>query len=144
MLQARGAEVSEDLSGMLIDQRLAGLEFDDQLALDEKVGVILAKDRSVLVADRKRVLLVDADTFLSQAVSQSVLVHLLQMSVPQIPVQGKTDLANPIAEAQNLAIVHSQILLRLFRFCNRLPFLCLVPKPLAFSLTLCPLCLLWL
>ena len=130
MLQARGAEVSEDLSGMLIDQRLAGLEFDDQLALDEKVGVILAKDRSVLVADRKRVLLVDADTFLSQAVSQSVLVHLLQMSVPQISVQGETDLTNPITQRQDLAIVHPCAAPRSLRgFLRPAPFVRLLFDP---------------
>ena len=49
VLHVRGAEVTEDLSRVLIDQRLARLEFDDQLACDKKVGIVLAMDCPVLV-----------------------------------------------------------------------------------------------
>ncbi len=96
MLHVRGAEIAKDLSGMLVNQCLAGFQFDNETVLDKKIRVILSKSCAVLIRDLQWILTLKMDPGLFETMGQSVFIYLLHMSMPQVPVQCKADLANPV------------------------------------------------
>jgi len=59
VLQARGAEVAENLGGVVVVQGAHGFKFDDGFAVYEEVGEEFAQQTAILVEDIDRVLLVD-------------------------------------------------------------------------------------
>jgi len=146
MLHARGAEVAEDLGDMFVDQRLTGFQLDYETAFDKKICVILSKSRTVLVGHLQGILLLETDPGLSQTMGQSVLINLLQVPMPQVPVQGEANLPNPITQCQDLVVVHhcAPLGFPLRGVRCPAPSTRLVVGPWPFSLTLCFLCVLWL
>jgi len=52
---SRGAKVAQYLRHMVVRERPAGFKFDDQTGFDKQVGEIVAKKRSILIADFERI-----------------------------------------------------------------------------------------
>jgi hypothetical protein len=130
---------------MFVGQCFAGFQFDDETALNKKIGVILTKSRTVLIGYLQGMLLLETDSGLLETMGQSVLMHLLQVPMPQVPVQGQADLPNPITQGQDIPLVHSCALYLQPSRRVSCPML-LTPIAVSFRIyspTLCVLCLLW-
>ena len=57
MLDARGSEITQELSHVFVGQCATGLELDQQAVLDEEISMEFAQQRAVIVKDIQRVLL---------------------------------------------------------------------------------------
>ena len=98
MFQAGGFEITQDLSLVFVDQGFRGLQFHYQFALHQQVGQVVADERAIFVIDLDRMLLFDVEPRLAQPVRQGVFIHLLQVPVPVIDVDGIGNLPDLIAQ----------------------------------------------
>ena len=62
---------------MLRGQCLRRLQFDNKLVLDKQIREIVAKNRSILIIDCDRILVLDAETGFAQSMGQRVFIDLL-------------------------------------------------------------------
>ena len=91
-------QVAEHLGKVLICQRFAGFEFDNQAILHEQVGKVIPQNRSILIGDLEGALLNNMQTQLAQSVCEAVFINFLQVAVPQISVQGESSFTDFITE----------------------------------------------
>src|SRR5436309_1524987 len=78
-----------------------GFQFHDEPVVDEKVGVEIAEERSILVINRERMLLLNRQPLLPQAIHQGILIDFLKVPVAMITMNGKARLANCVAQFKN-------------------------------------------
>ncbi len=100
MLDAGSSQVSEQLCGMLVRECLAGFQFHEKNSFDEKIGVEIAQDDSVLIDHLQRMLQNIRQPQLAQSVCQPRFIYLLQMPVPKMAVQSEAGLTYCIAQPE--------------------------------------------
>ena len=103
MFDPCGSQIAEDLGDVFVSDRSTGFEYDDVRALNEQIGEVVAKRRTVFVEYCDRDLLLDADPLFAKAMSEAVLVDFLQMSATVLLAEVKASLANEVAESHDLA-----------------------------------------
>ena len=101
MLDFGGFEIAEQLRDMFIGQRARRLKLDNQAILDEQIGVVITNDGAVLVIDLERVLLLHVQAEFAQPMGQGVLIHLLQVAMPVVDVNGVSGFTHDVAEFIN-------------------------------------------
>ena len=89
---------------MLVGNRLAGFQFDDETIFDKEIGIVIAEDRFISVANSQRMLLFHLHPEFAQPVPQTVFIDLFQVAVAQEPMQFERDLPNPITQRQNVLL----------------------------------------
>jgi hypothetical protein len=102
LFEAGGAEVAQHLRRVLVRQLAARLQLDDQLVLDQQIGVEIPEQRAGLVVNRDGVLLADVQAGLAQPAGQGVLVDLFDMTMPQKPMGRQRGLPDGGAELEYL------------------------------------------
>lgn len=115
VLDARRAEIAEELRDVLTDERADGFQFDDQLMFDKQVSKKLAELCAVFVENVERVLLDGGEVLFSETVGESVFVNFLDVAVTETAVQREAGFADMIAELE-YGIFHTVPFLRLLRF----------------------------
>ncbi|MEN9663288.1 MAG: hypothetical protein RL324_2237 [Verrucomicrobiota bacterium] len=100
MLNAGGTKVPQDLSGVLVEQRFAGLEFQNEDILDQQIDKVVAQNRSVFIQNLEGMLLFHIHTRLPKSVSQAVLINFFHVPVPQIAVEGEACLSHLITQLE--------------------------------------------
>ncbi len=106
VFSAGGAEVAEDLGGVVVVEGAAGFEFDDEIVVYDEVGEELAEEAAVLVVDVDGDLLVDLLTKFSKAVAEGVFVYLFVVSVAEETVGVEGGLADDVGELSGVLFGH--------------------------------------
>ena len=87
---------------MLFDHIPHCLHLHNELILHEQVGIEVAEQRPILVEHFQRMLLFHLQALFPKTVSQSILINLLQVSVPMLAVDSKSRFANHIAKLHDV------------------------------------------
>lgn len=104
-----GPEIAEDLRGVHPGEAPTSLHLNNQAILDEEIGDVEAEGCAVLVQYAQDLLPIDRQSASAQPMRQSVLVDFLEMSVPEVGVQGEGGLADLVTEVADPAFVsHSR------------------------------------
>jgi hypothetical protein len=82
----RSPEITENLCDMLPGERLAGLHFNYQAVLHEKVGYVVSEGSSVLVQHIEGLLLNHIQPALLEAMGKPVLIDPVEMPVSKVRV----------------------------------------------------------
>ncbi len=91
---------------MLVDEGLTRLEFDNQYLIDEQISEVIPDHRAVFVVDFQGELLLHVDSSLAETVRQGVLVHLFQVAVFQLAMNGVTGLSHNVTETVHVVVIH--------------------------------------
>ena len=102
MLNAGRAQIAKDLGHVFVRQGLGSLELDDEAVLHEQVGIVIPNQRPILVINFERMLLLDVQTQLPEAVSQRVFIYLFQVAVLVIAVNREPRLSDHITQLHNV------------------------------------------
>src|SRR5215212_2711394 len=105
MLNPRCAEIAEQLSNMLIDQRSNALDLADQPTLNQQISLQHSQHRTIFVEDFEFLLLLNANALLSETVCQGIFVNLLSMAIAQILMNLKTCFPDYIAKREDVTVV---------------------------------------
>lgn len=81
MFKPCGFQVTQDLRFVLRGQCFGSLQLHDENSANQQVGDVIPDQRSVLVENLDRVLLLDVQPGYPQAVRQSILINFLEMTV---------------------------------------------------------------
>jgi len=97
MLHPHRSEIAEQLSHVLVNQRPAGLQLDDQASIGDEIGVKFAQYGTILVEDAQWMLLIHLNALLAQAMSKSILVDFFEVAMAEMAMQRETGFANQVA-----------------------------------------------
>lgn len=98
MFDPGGFKVTEDLSLVLGGEGSHRFQFYDELVVDQHVGKIVANESAIFVEDFDRVLLLNVEAELFEAMRECILVDFLQMSVGMIHMNVISRLPHLFAE----------------------------------------------
>ncbi len=102
MLQSCRPQISRKLRDVFARDCVACLDLHEQATLHQQIRNIVPQDRPIFVIDLQRILRLDLQARLAQAVRKPVLVHLLQVSAAQMPVQRIARLPDQVAHLQDI------------------------------------------
>lgn len=77
------------------------LQLDQQPIINQQVCMVFAQHGIVLIIYRERVLLLDVQPQFSKPMSKRVLIHLLQMAMPMVNMNGIGSLTNHVTQFIN-------------------------------------------
>jgi hypothetical protein len=86
---------------MLVSQGFARLDFNNQSAVDEKIGEIFPENRSVFIQYVQGMLLYQSGARFPQPVGETVLIDFLQMPMPMVAVQREARFADVITKTED-------------------------------------------
>ena len=92
---------------MLIRDALDRFEFDDQTAINDKIGKIFAYAESIAIKDIQGLLRFDMETFLLKAMKQAVFIDFLKQTRAKISVQIVSDLPHSCYQFPMICILHA-------------------------------------
>ncbi len=98
------------MSGVLISQLPAGLQFDNQLTLDKEIGKELTEQGAIFVKHSQWMLLFDADAPFPKPMDEGIFVDLLEMAMSVITMDRERDFADGSTMLEDLVVVHAVIL----------------------------------
>jgi len=105
-----GAEIAEELGHVFFGHRSRGLELNEQLMLDEQIRVHLTQERAVLIENIERLLLYYFETLFAEAMSQGILVDLLNVPVSVVSMHRKAGFPNRITQLIHVRKFHGALL----------------------------------
>jgi hypothetical protein len=97
-LDSTRSQIAKDLGDVFVDNGLDRFQFHDQSILDQKVGIVVTKNRPVLIEYRDRFLLLNFQPGFRQPMCEGILVDLFQMSAPVITVDREAGLADDVTQ----------------------------------------------
>ncbi len=98
MLLTAGPQITQQLRHMLVDQGLAGLDFNKKTILHKQISDKFAKHKAITVHDLQWQLLDQPDVSHSQTVHEAVLIDFLKVTLTQESMKLKTRLPNLVTE----------------------------------------------
>ena len=91
---------------MLVRNASNRLQLHYDQILNNQIGKILTKTKSITIIDAQRLLGLNTETFLLKAMHQSIFINLFQQASAKINMQIVGDLPNPCHEPFNIRVFH--------------------------------------
>lgn len=87
---------------MFVCQSLGRFQLNNKSVVHEQIGDVIANEGAVLVVDFEWILLLDVQAQLSQSVRKGILIHLLQVPMFVVAMDGKASFPDHIAQRHNV------------------------------------------